>query len=57
MRLKNTKLSLNYGSLGGDLIEVFRVFNKLKNIELKPIVTLTQTNHRKNGLKNIQRSN
>ena len=56
MRLSDTKLfSLRYASLRGDLIEVFKIFNRLCDVELEPLLTLSQTGLRNDGLKIIQK--
>ena len=35
----------------GDLIEVYKIFNKIDNVDLEPLIELSQTGLRSNGLK------
>ena len=35
----------------GDLIQVYKIFNKLDNVDLEPLLELSQTGLRSNGLK------
>ena len=53
-----TFLSLSYRRLRGDLIEVFKIFDRLYDVDLKLLMIVSQTRLRINGLKSVQiRSN
>ena len=51
-RLSDSNLfSLSYRRKRGDLIEIYKIFNKINDVELEPIITLNQNGLRGNGLK------
>ena len=39
----------------GDLIQVYKIFNRIDNVDLEPLIELSQTGLRSNGLKIVQR--
>ena len=51
-RLEETELfTMSHRRSRGDLIEVYKIFNKLDNVDLEPLIELSQTGLRLNGLK------
>ena len=55
-RLRETELfTMSHRRFRGDLIQVYKIFNKLDNVDLEPLLELSQTGLRSNGLKIVQR--